>query len=335
MNTSVPPAKYELDDIQRIKITNHIYIQSPHLTNALRSIERCRGSFQVKPEPNCILVYGDRGTGKTSLINRYIAKNTRKHLEDGSSIIPVFSSEVQAASTVSQFYTSLLKGLGDPFPEKGQTVPKGERLHRLLRELKTELIIIDEFHELLDGQNQKVMTNVASAIKTLINQTKIPVILAGTAIAKIVLDNNHELRRRFRTSEYLPRFSIHTEQEQFTFRKFLAEYDKALPFMKLSNLPAMETYERMFAASLGLPSGIGSLLSEAAELAIYDGSESIGTEHLIEGYNLSLLDQTEIPGNPFEVNISELRTWDVLHPVKSQEVFRLSNLRQNEFRKIR
>tara|TARA_R100000655_G_scaffold69365_2_gene107608 strand:- start:16284 stop:17276 length:993 start_codon:yes stop_codon:yes gene_type:complete len=324
-------AAYELDDLSRRKLANNIYIQWPHLTYALNRIEGSRRSFGIKPEPDCILIFGDRGTGKSSLLKRYIENNKRHIHDDGRMNIPVFDCEVHAASTVSQFYTSVLKGLQDPFPEKGLTVSKGERLHRMLRDMKTELMIIDEFHELLDGQNKKVMTNVASAIKTLINQTKIPVVLAGTKTAKFVLDSNKELRRRFKASVELPRFSIFTEDEKNTFRKFLAEYDKALPFKNRSNFAISEMYERFFAASLGLPSGISSLISDSVDFAIEEGSDCIKIEHLIQGYEMALKDQTEIPQNPFEVNMSKLRSWKIMDADKYKEVFENSNLKNNAF----
>lgn len=313
MNQAVEPPDYELDKISRIKIANSIYVVSPAIKDALISIDRCRNSFKIKPEPNCILVYGDRGTGKTSLIRRYIHENQRRQLDDGSTHLPVFMCEVHAASTVSQFYSSVLKGLGDLLPEKGSTTAKGERLHRLLRDLGTELIIIDEFHELLDGQVKKVMTNVASAIKTLINQTKIPVVLSGTGTAKMVLDANQELRRRFRTSVELPRFTIFSEDEIIVFRKFLAKYDKSLPFKDVSNLAGPDMYKRIFAASIGLPSGVASLISEASELAIYAGADRIEMEHLAEGYEIALGDQTHIAKNPFEVSMSDLKQWKVMN----------------------
>lgn len=325
MNTKEELPIYELDNLDRRKIANYIYIQSPDLTKALNSIQSCRDTFKLQPEPDCILIYGDRGTGKTSLINQYISQHASHRLENGGTKTPVFSCEVTAASTVSQFYTSVLRGLGDPLPEQGHTATKGERLYRLLKDLGTELIIIDEFHELLDGENQKVKVNVASAIKTLINQTKIPVILSGTSVASALLNSNSELRRRFKASVKLSRFSIFTEAERNTFRKFLAEYDKALPFKMRSDLAREGIYERIYAGSLGLPSGVGSIMREASKLAIEDGSENIQLKHFIPAYEATLSEQIELPGNPFSVNISELKGWAIMDPLKANDVIRHSN----------
>ncbi len=326
MNTKEVRPVYELDPIERQKIANFIYIESPLLRNALNSIQECRESFKIQREPDSILIYGDRGTGKTSLIDKYIEKHGQKRLEDGSTQTPVFRCEVKGGSNVSQFYTSVLKGLGDPFPEKGHASHKGERLTRLLVDLKTELIIIDEFHELLNRFTKKVQTEVASQIKTLINESKIPIVLAGTMTAKYVLDNNEELSRRFLTSKQLPRFSIFSANDRNTFRKFLAEYDKALPFKKLSDLAADEMYERFFAATIGLPSGIGSIIRHASRAAIEDGSDNIQMKHLAPAFEKTLADKTPTNGkNPFEINISELRSLGVMDPDRTDEVIQNHN----------
>lgn len=309
--SSETPA-YLLGDDERRKIANFIYVESPILNSALDTIKECHETYQLQPEPDCVLVYGDRGTGKTSLLNNYIEQNDREYLEDGSTRVPVFSCEVVAASTVSQFYTSVLRGLGDPYPDKGTTTTKAQRIYNLLARSKTELIIIDEFHELLNSQSKQLMTNVASAIKTMINQTKIPVVLAGTKTAKYVLDNNGELFRRFITQVHLPRFTIFSKDERNNFRKFLAMFDKALPFKKVGNFAEEGMYERFFVASLGLPSGIRRLMTRASNLAIKDGSDSIESIHLIQAYDYALSSQPQVPDNPFKVSLSELKSWDVM-----------------------
>lgn len=54
-----------------------IFIQNPQITDIINDISDCREFSDGIHEPDCMIVVGDTGAGKTTLIDKYLAKNPR------------------------------------------------------------------------------------------------------------------------------------------------------------------------------------------------------------------------------------------------------------------
>ena len=86
--------------------------------------------------------------------------------------------------------------LGAGFPDRGSIEEKRIKLLELLRRCKTRLIILDEFQHLVERGTRPRIEAVADAIKTLINQSGIPIILVGHPLCPIRTGVQHAACRK-------------------------------------------------------------------------------------------------------------------------------------------
>lgn len=141
---------------------------------------------------------GRPGVGKTSLAEYYMKDYPRVD-SDERVTVPILYLKIEVPATPKGLVSSLLDALGDPAAEKGNIGSQTRRLRKFLKELKTELIILDEFQHFIDKDSLKILKTVSDWLKLLIDNSKIPVVLMGMPYSHIILDTrgNEQLKRRF------------------------------------------------------------------------------------------------------------------------------------------
>ena len=299
------------DELDRIRWIEQIYVMYPRIRELVELIGECHEASKITAEPQCMFLTGSSGVGKTSLIQQYLEQYPPIDETDRTHV-PVFHAEIPAKATIKGVATALLDSLGDPAPDRGTTVTQGQRLAHLIEHCGVELILLDEFQHLIDNKTQRVVQDVSDWIKSLINSTKVPMILIGMPESEAILETSPQLKRRFMVRRRLAPFSWKTDQGQVEFRKFLAEVEKKLPLQAASHLAEIDLAFPLYIASHGTAANVMTLIKQAARFAIQDGDHNWDAGHFARAYERRSIQGDEFPQNPFQVDLEAIKTWPMV-----------------------
>ncbi|MDT7806723.1 MAG: hypothetical protein QOJ70_536 [Acidobacteriota bacterium] len=289
---------------ERLNMVERIYIAYPRSEGILAKIKHCHSYSSMSAEPECMLIIGDTGAGKTTLYRRYEQQHPRVETKERS-IIPVLSSTIPVPATPKSLATKLLVKMGDPLAQSGTLLSQTLRLYVLLKRCEVRLIILDEFQHFIDRDSNKVLQTISDWLKELLNETRIPVVLIGMPKCEQILAANRQLKRRFAIHETLEPFRWKHDDPQIEktlrddFRKFLSMLDKQLPLKERSHLADIEIAYRIYCATQGRVASIVNLIRRAVLITLSDGEELISMERLSRAYKERLeYDQPSVK-NPF------------------------------------
>ncbi len=115
------------DDQQaKIRQVRECYISSPNLDRILADIHRCRIISQCGGKPECMLVTGEPGAGKTTLREQYLRLNPKIEQAERT-VTPVFSSEFPDRTVPRQAAICFLEDLGHDLSPKGISAPTADQ----------------------------------------------------------------------------------------------------------------------------------------------------------------------------------------------------------------
>jgi len=274
-------------------------IRFPAFTAATQAIERCHlyGRHLVE-EPDCLLITGVSGTGKSTLRKTYAARYPREEAEDRT-VIRVLQLELPSGPTIKNVAEKMLMALNDPHADKGSAESKTARIITLFRECRVELAMLDEFQHFVDNSGGKIEYKVADWLKQLINATRVPFVLLGLPRCKRILEVNEQLRRRFLPQASLPPFSIRTKPEAIKFAEFLNTLHSQIPLRGPSAFIEPTVMPRMFYATNGLIDYLIKLTSIAMRTALEEGRDCIDIDLLRRAFS-EIWPQADRERNPFD-----------------------------------
>jgi GTPase SAR1 family protein len=299
----------ELSEQERLEQAERIYVKYDRADKLFNMIDSCRIHSKKAKDPDCLLITGASGAGKTRLCERYVKdfprRRVEKQTEDGIkrvTIVPVLFVTCPTKATEKSLAEILLRELGDSEAHKGTLTTQTLRFCSLAKECEVELIIIDEFQHLWDRDGEVIRRNVANYVKEIIIRTGKPMILVGMPSSKEILDDNPQLNRRFKRASLDPLMWDPTPQKGSEkpvseFKAFLSLLDDGLP-LKRSNL-ADETIAKAFHdATGGVVDRIMRIIHMATAIALEDGLEKLDMKILSEAYEIEF--RPESPeDNPF------------------------------------
>ncbi|MCD9186338.1 MAG: TniB family NTP-binding protein [Pyrinomonadaceae bacterium] len=291
----------------RIELIEKLFIMHPSFERCFNTIKECHEHSKLSVEPLCALITGEPGVGKTTLCEKYEKMYPRVELEEKTKV-PVLVARIPVPATPKNMVTALLSALGDPLADKGTTYSKTLRLFNLLRQCQVEIIIIDEFHHVIDGDSDKVLYTVSDWLKQLINEAKLPIILVGLPHSIKILEANPQLKRRFAMREELSNFKwvkgkgskrddnheeTDTDEETAStpetesdndFKAFLKILDETLPLADNSHLAGAPIAYRIWKATSGNVNRTMKLVRYAAKSALKSSEEKVTNELLKRAY---------------------------------------------------
>jgi len=289
---------------ERLALAETVFIRYPRLKELYTKIDFCRTHSQIAAEPECMLITGETGAGKTTLIEWYAGdfpiRETPKKL-----IVPVLVVTVPSPATVKGLASAMLEALGDPASDKGAVSSLTLRLKNYIRDCAVELIFLDEFQHFDDRQSKNVLKTISDWLKNLINQTWRPIVLVGMPGCESVLETkgNGQLKRRFSSREQIAPFTWDPPDNIDEFRQLLKRIDDAMPLLKESHLAETSTAFLIYSATDGVITFVMRLLRKAAALAIESGSEQIDHSILAQAYEERLAQHFKTRPNPFESQV--------------------------------
>lgn len=300
---------------ERKELVEKIFIMHPSFENCYNIINECYEHSKISVEPLCAVMLGKPGSGKTTLCTKIEETYPRIELEEKTKI-PALVASIPVPLTTRNMVTALLVALGDPLADRGTTFSKTIRLFKQLKECEVEIIILDEFHHIIDKDSDKVLHIVSDWLKQLINEVRIPLIFVGLPHSIKILKANNQLERRFSLRGELINFnwkskpkkeSAREEQAESTnnhkfdadnYRIFIKILDESLPLLETSRLAAKSISYRLWKATEGNVNRTMKLVRYAAKLAIENKEERV-TLPLLEIAYEKIFPYDEIQ-NPFK-----------------------------------
>src|SRR6266700_1036845 len=172
-------------------------IRYPRFSQTHDTIRRCQRLSKKCNEPQCMSLEGRPGAGKTTLIKAYADLYPRRETEEGTEI-PVFYMLTPSPVTVKGMAETMLERMGDPAAHRGNQPSLNSRLSKLIIDCKVELVILDDFHHLIDTKTNRILRTVSDWLKVLIKETQVPFLVVGIeGQVEKILKENEQLSRHF------------------------------------------------------------------------------------------------------------------------------------------
>ena len=210
------------------------------------------------------LIMGPSGVGKSALVKKYInLVNTERAIE--MQRLPILYLDMPSGPTKKNLGSALLKALNDPYANNNSesAEAKFSRVVTLLENLHVELVILDEAQHLVDYKKSD-MFEAGDWIKSLMNTSKVSVVLIGMTRLEGLKRANSQFRRRFSASYTLVPFKPDGE-----FWPEFAGVIKALQKMMTVDSVSLVTDEmiqRLYFASFGILDYLVKVLERAVRL---------------------------------------------------------------------
>lgn len=279
-------------------LTEKLCIIHPRMNQIMKRLNECREWSKLAVEPECLLILGESGVGKTTIADKYLNENLPIEFEDVT-VIPVLKASIPIPATKKSVVSELLQKLGDRTPYKGTLHQQTSRLCHLLEMCRVEIIILDEFQHIIDPDNERVLKSVADWLKILIEKSKLPIVLTGLPDSIKILSNNPQLRRRFSSQETLERFPITSSRDKKNFAKVLQIIGEKIPYESELPLDDEKMMRRFYVASKGLISRIMKIVRHAARDAEEKKTSVLTLKMFAAAYERSFVSDQDYEPNPF------------------------------------
>jgi len=108
----------KLSAAERLELIERVFIRYPRLKKLHAKTDFCRTYSKIAAEPECMLITGAQGTGKTTLIEWYVGDFPMRELPE-KRVVPVLMVTVPAPATVKNLASEMLQAICDPAADRG------------------------------------------------------------------------------------------------------------------------------------------------------------------------------------------------------------------------
>lgn len=266
----------------------------------MAAIEECLILYRKTGIAENLVIYGESGTGKTSLCYMLQQKYPRTSVIERD-IIPVLYVPIPAGATIGGITEALLSKLGDPSPSSGRISAQTARAIKLVRACGVELMLFDEGQQLQDRGKLPSQYRAGDHLKTIIDQAARPAVLLGLPRIENLVQVNDQLRRRFTR-----RINMALGQDAATpfndeCLQLFANLAPALPVpFTYGEYSPNEFGYRLYAATDGRVAYVKILLSTAIRLVFQESLREISPSVLATAFTLRIWSAGIGPLNPFD-----------------------------------
>jgi hypothetical protein len=198
---------------------------------------------------------------------------------------------------------TMLERLGDPAAHRGNQPSLNSRLSKLIVDCEVELVILDDFHHLIDTKTNRILRTVSDWLKVLIKETQVPFLVVGIeGQVQQILRENEQLSRLFAEQETLTPFQWNAKDqasiEEFT--KFILFAEKMVGAVLPTELSRTELLYRLHYATEGVIAYIMNLIRYAQEIVEEKGRSQISMEDLSLAFEKRISKHLINRVNPFK-----------------------------------
>lgn len=272
----------ELPDEQRIAaVLAERWIANPAATRVLQALQEALDQPRRDRMEN-LLVVAESGMGKTMLIRKFARENAGGvNGRTGVRRMPVVMMLMPPEPTERDFFARLLAAIGAPLTTGRSSDARGagpqrEATCRLLGEVGTRLLVIDEINSVLAGtaRQQRLFLQL---LRFLSNELGLALVCTGIPEARHALLSDAQLRSRFGEEE-LPPWVAGPDLQDFVNRIV-----QGLPLRRPSPVQSARLCGLLAERTGGITLHIRRVLERAAVAAIRSGQEYIDQAGLEEG----------------------------------------------------
>ncbi len=298
--------------VEKILITHTAFAEAQH------KIERCYKFAVNKSEAEGLIIVGESGTGKTSILADFKSKHPSSRGCNGMET-PILYATVPSMPTVKSLAGVMLEALSATDCDRGTENEKSRRLRILMANSGTRMVMIDEFQHFYDRGKRQIMHHVADWLKVLIDDTRSTLVVAGLPSCKVVIDQNEQLARRFLAPVHLSRFLWEKPEHREEFVCILAAFNEAIA--KGYDVPTLHSDTmafRFYLATGGLIGYLSKMLRQALRIADEENRKTISLEDLHVAHMQSIWSSDVIQGlpKPFKTGFNLVETGAVLDIVR-------------------
>lgn len=267
------PINERINDLAKEKWIGHTQAQV-----ILQHLARLHHGPPVDPDAMNLLLIGEPGSGKTSVLRHYASA-----YKPSGTGLPILFIKIADGPKESALYETILDVLHSSYPPRASTKDKRHQVLSVLKTSQVEMLFIDEIHHMLLGSALQQRSFLAG-LKTLVNELSIPLVCAGVESAHNAICLDEQVGRRFEVAR-LPVWSMDQE-----YRRLLASFERILALRKPSNLIDQALAFRLLEMSRGSIGRLGRILKLAAIHAVKTGVECITIKGLKDMNALPLAD---------------------------------------------
>jgi hypothetical protein len=254
------------------KLRSEYWIGYTRAQEALSRMEELLNYPKRIRMPNMLLI-SPTNNGKTMIIEKFKRNNLPYTSGNGEhEVIPVLKVQMPSNPSVRRFYAVIITELGAPVTYNS-TAQCESICIKLMKATKVKMLIIDELHNLLAGNNN-IQREFLNVLRFIGNEMQIPIIGVGIKDAYLAIRSDDQLENRFEP------FILPIWQNNNEFIKLLKSIIMILPLKKPSQLLDAEVRSMLLSKSEGSIGEIMTILTRAASEAIISGKEFIDLEIL-------------------------------------------------------
>lgn len=245
------------------------WVDYPQAAKVLRRLEEVHVQPRSERMENLLLL-GRSGMGKTTLIRKFERHYSLTIAGMGAfRLHPIVVMLMPHDPTAPKFFAQLLKAIGVPAGDSLEAVcPRETTVLRILSEVQTKVIVIDELNSVLAGTARQ-QRKFLQLLRWLSNELRVALVGVGVPETRHALFSDDQLRSRFSTIE-LPEW---TEGEDFT--RFVTRLVWSLPLRAPSPIDSPRVMQLLIGRTGGLTLGVCKAIERAAITAIRSGNERL------------------------------------------------------------
>ena len=299
--------------IEQLRNFSDCIVMHPQIKTIFNDFDELRLNRKFQSDQQCMLLIGDTGVGKIHVINHY-KKRILATQNYSRNTMPVLISRISRGKGLDATLLQMLADLelfgSSQIKKRGYKTDLTKKLVESLIKAQVELLIINEFQELIEFKSVQERQQIANGLKFISEEAKVPIVLVGMPWAAKIAEEPQWASRlvRKRKLEY---FSLKNDSKYF--RQYLMGLVKQMPFDKPPKLESKHTTMALFAACRGENRALKHLLMEALKLAL-SCNEYLENKHFIAVYEkfdfFNDKDSLKLK-NPFKQDIKDIIIYEV------------------------